>query len=153
MTRAISLSWAFGAALGVVAIPSAAFAVTALATGLSPAETAAALTEQFSARNPSLLLTGVVGLFPVLLLGLLLWLHARLGGAARQRAVLALAGYAPIAGVLIWANAEYWPDYLPERVQPSFPHGLELVIGPAIIAPAGMLLGLLAAAIALRIAR
>lgn len=153
MARGAAIGYALCGTLAVVAIPPAVFAVTALVSGFSAAETVSALAEQFRERNPNLLLTGLVGLFPVLLLGALLWLHRELGGPAPRRAALALGGYVPIAAVLLWANIAYWPDYLPDRVQPSFPHGLELVAGPGLLAPVGMLLGVLAVSVALRIRR
>lgn len=150
LTRAATFGLSLAAVVGIVALPAAVFALTALISGMSAAETVAALAEQYRERDPNLLLTGLVGLFPVLLLGAVLWLHRIFRGSAERRAALALGGFVPIAAVLLWANIAYWPDYLPDRVQPGFPHGLELVTGPGLYAPAGMLLGLLVAAIVSR---
>ncbi|NNE09207.1 MAG: hypothetical protein HKN20_11655, partial [Gemmatimonadetes bacterium] len=40
-------------------------------------------------------------------------------------------------------NFDFWPAFLPSRVYPGFPHGLEFIIGPGVFAPIGMLLGVL----------
>jgi len=74
-----------------------------------------------------------------------LWLHRRFGGDLSKRPLLIWSGYLPLLGMLIWANFEYWPDFLPSRVYPGFPHGMELFIAPLFFAPIAMAVCIFAA--------
>jgi len=57
-------------------------------------------------------------------------------GGSRQ---VAVAGSLAIIALLLWANASFWPLFLPGRSYPGWPHGLEMVIVPLFFAPVGML--------------
>lgn len=127
-------------------VPLVVFGAVGLASGMGPAGTLQAFLEQASGRRQNPLTTAVLGLFPVLLLLAGLWVGRRLG---RDGPRLRAAGWGALGAillVLLWANAQFWPLFLPDRVYPGFPHGLELVIGPVFFAPAAMLLGALVAA-------
>lgn len=127
---------------GAVLLPGLIFAVTALATGLSPAETVDATIAQYTAPRLNLLVTGVLALVPfaVLAIGL-----AVLRRFADDRATdsAAVGGATMILLTILWAHASYWPSFLPDRVAPMWPHGLELVIGPLFFAPVLAIVGLL----------
>ena len=126
-------------------IPLAVFSICALAEGLSFVETLIAASEQVTSGRQNLLICGMVGLFPVLLLLIGLWIHRRLGGNEQTRNVMAWSGLIPILCVLIWVNVQFWPLFLPSRTYPGFPHGLEFIIGPIFFAPVAMLFGMSAA--------
>ena len=125
----------------VLVIPPVVFLAAALGGGLSPAESTSALIDQYGVGRRNLAVIGSLGLFPVALLAVLLWAIRRYASDGPDRAALALGGSLPILAVVAWANATFWPLYLPSRTYPGFPHGLELVIGPLIFAPIGMALG------------
>lgn len=123
-------------------IPPAVFAACALAAGLSPAETWTATVEQVTADQSSLLMCGLAGLFPVVLLLGGLWAYRKGGGSDRTRRAMGWSGLVSIALVLTWVNLQFWPLFLPERTYPGFPHGLEFIIGPGFFAPVLMLIGM-----------
>ena len=83
--------------------------------------------------------------FSLAILALAIWVHGRGGGDTAMRPRLVAGGSIPIIAVLFWANAEFWTDFLPSRVYPGFPHGLELVLGPGLYAPIGMIAGVILA--------
>ncbi len=122
-------------------IPPTVFTFCALAKGMPLAETLSAMIEQYMTRRQNLLICGAVGFFPVLLLFAGLWLHRRAGGDANTRRIMAWSGLVPVVLILVWVNLQFWPLFLPKRVYPGFPHGLEFVIGPGLFAPIGMLVG------------
>ena len=126
-------------------IPPLVFAICALGDGLSLSEMLSAMLEQYQARRQNLLITGLTGLFPVLLLQGILWLYSRRGGNPEVRRMMTWAGYVPIILILIWVNFEFWPVFFPARTYPGFPHGLEFVIGPFLYAPGLMLVGVVSA--------
>jgi len=101
-----------------------------------------ALIEQVGQRRLNPLMAGVLGLAPVLLLLLILWIAPRFLPRLGWGAPAGWAGLAPIAILELWAHWEVWTTYLPTRSMPGFPHGLELVIVPLFFAPVGMTIGL-----------
>jgi hypothetical protein len=125
----------------VLLVPPAGYLVS---YGLSDQHSGAALgslAAQYlqTRRNPAA--TAVLACFPFFLLALVLWL-------ARRRRVtpdacwhIALGGGTAILVVMLWANLEYWPNFLPGVDYPGFPHGLELVIAPLHFAPFAMAAG------------
>lgn len=127
----------------VLLIPPLTSLLVALGSEMAPAESVSALFELYREKRQNLLVVGALGLFPLMLLSLALWLHRRFGGDAALQPWLVASGATPILLVLIWANFEFWPDFLPGRIYPGFPHGLELAIGPVIFAPVAMIVGLL----------
>ncbi len=133
----------------VVVIPPLVFIFVALLESMSFADTLFALSEQYISRRQNLLVCGLLGLFPLALMGCTLWAHRRFGGDQSFRPALLMGGFIPIILILLWANIEYWPDFLPSRVYPGFPHGLELMLAPIFFAPVGMLLGMLVVRIGL----
>ena len=129
-------------------IPPTVFCVSGAVAGLPIDETLRACAEQYVARRQNLLIVSVLGLLPIAVLAIGLWAYSRWRSAARLPE-FAFAGLLPILVVLTWANLEFWPDFLPDRVYPGFPHGLELVLGPLFYAPVAMLIGLAVARLAL----
>lgn len=125
-----------------VLIPAAVFALCALLKGLSLPETTTALLQQFKAERQNLLVCGLIGLFPVGLLHGCLWIHRWKKGAATVERAMAIGGLVAILLVLLWVNFQFWPLFLPDRVYPGFPHGLEFIIGPGIFAPVAMIIGM-----------
>ena len=119
-------------------IPPTVFTGVALFSDMSMAETTRALIEQYSGRKQNLLVVGIMGCLPLVLLALALWLHRSFKGSPTMRPVLTWSGYFAIYLVMTWVNIEFWSDFLPGRVYPGFPHGLEFVIGPLYFAPMGM---------------
>jgi len=99
------------------------------------------LLEQYqqSKRNP--LLTALLSGFPFMLLAAIIWVAQRRGATVRTSRDLTLGGGTAILLVMLWANLEYWPRFLPGLPYPGFPHGLELVIAPLHFAPFAMALG------------
>ncbi len=136
-----------------VLLPPLIFLIAALASGLSLPESLQACIEQSVAERQNLAVSAALGCAPILLLGAILGIYQRLSGNAERAALLGTGGLIPILLVLAWANYSFWSIFLPERVYPGFPHGLELVLGPLIYAPAGMLIGLVTAWLSSRQAR
>ncbi len=122
-------------------VPTLIYVGTGVAESMPVGEALGAAAEQWTSERQNLMMTGVLGLFPVLCLAVVLWIHRRMGGEAARRRYLAAGGLIPILLVLIWVNISFWSVYLPARTNPGFPHGLELVIGPGMFAPVAMLLG------------
>lgn len=131
-----------------VAVPVVVFTAVGFASGMGLAGTMAALADQVGQRRLNPLITGVLGWLPVALLFLGRWLARRWRPEGAWVASASWGGLVAILGVLVWANLQFWPLFLPEQVQPGFPHGLELVIGPIFFAPVAMLLGGLAGGLA-----
>lgn len=126
------------------------FVLVAMSSGMSASETAAAVVDQYRSDRVNLLVSGLLSFFPMLLLAVILGIARRFSMKPENTVIYALGGVLPIVLVSIFVNFEYWPAFLPERVYPGFPHGLEFVIGPLAFAPAGMLLGLVIAWASLR---
>jgi len=138
-----------GAAAAALLIPPLTFCIAGLGGGMAVGEVVAACTEQFFTPRQNLGVAAGLGLFPVMLTALLLWIGHRAGWVWASDLNVAVAALMPVLLVLAWANFEFWPTFLPDRVYPGFPHGLELVLGPLFYAPAAMLIGLVAGAMIL----
>lgn len=123
-------------------VPPVAFFFCSLAAGMAIPETLAAVGEQYATRRQNLLLSALPGFFPVMLLHLVLFIMRRRHVPSPTRQRMAWTGLATIAAVLIWVNLQFWPLFLPDRVYPGFPHGLEFIIGPFLFAPGLMLVTL-----------
>lgn len=121
-------------------IPTVVFSVCALAAGLSPVETWAALLDQYTTRRLNLVVSGLPGFFPILLLVGVLAIYRRYGKSQRTRASMGWGGLLAILTVLVWVNLQFWPLFFPGRTSPGFPHGLEFIIGPVFFAPVFMAL-------------
>jgi len=128
--------------LCAIAVPPAVFVVTALLGGLSPAETVSAMISQYSTSRLNLFVMGALGTIPFGLLCLVLVVCRHFGKGLRVER-MAIGGGVFILATMVWAHATYWPLFLPERVAPMWPHGLELLIGPVFFAPVMALVGLL----------
>lgn len=135
-------SFASVALLATFAVPFLVFLAAGLAGGMSPAAVVGALADQCTQPRQNPLITALSGWVPVVVLLLALRITRRAGPAASR--AMARGGLVAIVAVLAWANFEFWPKFLPSRVYPGFPHGLELVMGPVIFAPIAMALGMLA---------
>lgn len=124
--------------LTILLIPPVIFILVGIFSDMSVGSVLSALLEQYTQSKRNLLLIGLFACLPLLLISLVLWLHKRFGGAAALRPILTRSGFLGIFLITVWVNFEFWPDYLPERVYPGFPHGLEFVIGPLFFAPIAM---------------
>lgn len=133
------------AAVVVFAVAPLVFLLVALTSGMSLGETFEAFIAQYQTRRLNLIVCSSVALFPLLLLALILWIGRRFGKFKATGAAVAWGGVLPILAVTIVVNFEFWPAFLPERVYPGFPHGLEFLLGPAIAAPIAMVVGMLLA--------
>ena len=129
-----------GAVLAL-AIPPVVFLGSAVQAGLGLGESLSAMVAQYREPRQNLLVCGALGLFPIGLLTVGLWVIKRLAPAYAYRGALAIGGCVPIMAVLVWVNLDFWPLFLPARTYPGFPHGLGFVIGPLIFAPVGMAIG------------
>lgn len=125
--------------LGPVLIPFISFLGVGIGSGMGGGVFGALFSQ--AVGRPNLLIMGVFGLFPVALLIGGLWIARKSRPGARWRRWAGWWGLAGVLATLFWVNFQFWPLYLPERVSPGFPHGLELVIGPLFFAPAAALLG------------
>jgi len=121
-------------------IPTVVFAGCALAAGLSPVETWAAMLDQYAAKRLNLVVSGLPGFFPLLLLLAVLAAYRRYGRSERIRRMMGWGGRPAVLTVLIWVNLQFWPLFFPGRTFPGFPHGLEFIIGPVFFAPVVMAL-------------
>ncbi|MDY7095679.1 MAG: hypothetical protein SX243_22110 [Acidobacteriota bacterium] len=139
--------------LGVLLIPPAVFLAVALGEGMGLGGAGAALVAQYTASQLNLLVCGALGLVPVLLVLLILWVHRKVAPGSLARPALALGGLLPILLILVWANWDYWPRFLPSRTYPGFPHGLGLVIAPFFFAPIGGVVGMVVGWLVTRVQR
>jgi len=118
-------------------IPFVVYLTVALASGLGFGEATAATWAQVRGR-PSLLTSGLLAMIPmVLFLGAVALLKKR-DEEGRWLNIAAWFGLTPSIVLLVWANAEVWPSFLPGRPFPGFPHGIELIIVPLFFVPAAM---------------
>ena len=133
-------------------IPFAVYEVVALGAGLGIGEATAATWSQVSGR-PNLLTSGLLTLIPmVVFLGALALLQKR-DPKGRWLGIAAWAGLVPSLALLVWANVEVWPLFLPGRTFPGFPHGIELIIVPLFFVPAAMVTGVVFGALMGRLKR
>jgi hypothetical protein len=131
--------------LAILLVPPLVFLLVGISSDMPASSVLSALIEQYTQKKRNLLAIGSFACLPLLLIPLVLWLYKRFGGAAELRPVLSWSGFLGILLVTLWVNFEFWPDYLPSRVYPGFPHGLEFVIGPLFFAPAAMVMCMLVA--------
>lgn len=127
-------------------IPPMVFFVVALFAGMGMADATQSLLDQYKSDRQNLAFLGAIGILPILLLALVVWIVGKLKRARVGQQQLAIGGAAGILAVLVWVNFEYWPTFLPNKIYAGFPHGLEFVIGPLIFAPIAMVVGMLIAA-------
>ncbi|MEX1256729.1 MAG: hypothetical protein WEG36_03820 [Gemmatimonadota bacterium] len=141
MSRQIRPGFVLAALLAPVLLPAVVYFVAAFASGLGPVGSVEALLEQSFGGRPSPVTTGLLGLFPALLLLGGIFLARRLWPQAEWIQAAGWGGLGALLIVLAWANFEVWPLFLPGRSFPGFPHGIELVIGPLIFGPVAILVG------------
>lgn len=139
-------------AVATLAVPPAVFLFCALTGGMPVGTAITALVEQYQVSRNNLLMCGILGLFPVLLLAVAAWGMSRLAGPVRA-GLLTFGGMTGIVLILVWVNFQFWPSFLPDRVNPGWPHGLEFVIGPLFFAPVAMLVGILMAGLVMHWSR
>jgi hypothetical protein len=142
MQRPVVTSLIAGA-VSALLIPPMIFLLAALTEGLGLGGAISALIAQYSASQLNLGILGILGLVPVLLLTLILGVQRKLAPGSLARPAMALGGLLPILAILVWANWDYWPRFLPSRTYPGFPHGMGLVIAPFFFAPIGVVVGTL----------
>lgn len=126
-------------------VPTVVFLVTGIASGMGASGSWSAFLEQASGGRPNPLITGVVGLFPLLVIGVVLLVCRLAKSQPRTRALVLWGGFFPVVAVLVWSNLEFWTVFLPEKKAPGFPHGMELLIGPVFFAPVAMAFGMVIA--------
>lgn len=126
-------------------VPPVVFFSVAIFSGISLSQSLQFVLEQYLVRKQNLLLSGIISCVPLLFLGLVLWLISRYAKNDKLLNSLSFGGFCGIFIVSVWINIEFWPNYLPSRVYPGFPHGLEFVIGPLFFAPIAMGLGMVIA--------
>lgn len=134
------------AILAPLAIPFAAYTLVALGSGLGIGEATRAMWAQLSGR-PSLLTSGLLALIPmVVFLGAMALLQKR-DPEGRWLGIAGWIALTPSLALLVWANLEVWPFFLPGRTFPGFPHGIELVIVPLFFVPATLVVGTIVGAL------
>ena len=125
-------------ALCTLLLPGLVLTLCVLGNGFGVAETAQHLLAQVQTERRNPLVVGLPAVVPFALLALVLAIYRRWRGTAGSKMVAAF-GILVIVVLLIWANASFWPLFLPGRSYPGWPHGLEMVIVPIFFAPVGML--------------
>lgn len=126
----------------VLLVPPVVFFFTGLGSGMGVGGTWDALVEQIRGGRPNPLITGVVGLIPLILVGVVLWISKLAKALPRTQSLILWGGVFPVIAVLVWSNLEFWTVFLPSMKAPGFPHGLELLIGPVFFAPVAMAFGM-----------
>jgi hypothetical protein len=139
------------ALIAPLVLPPLIFVGVAWSAGMGFSGAWQALLEQSVSARQNPLRAAPLGLLPVFILLLALWLGHRSGRDASSVRIAGWGGLIAILLVIAWANIEAWSGFLPSRVYQGFPHGLELVIGPLFFAPIAMLVGALVAVVAARI--
>lgn len=131
-------------AISLMIIPAVVFVGTALLSGMGISGTVAAVSDQYTAGKVNLLVVSLVGLIPLLLIAILVFVRKLMRKPQDGTVAYTWSGVIPVLVVALFVNLEYWPSYLPARQFLGFPHGLEFVIGPLVFAPVGILIGFLA---------
>jgi hypothetical protein len=129
------------AILAPLLVPAVVYCIVALSAGLGLGGTIEALANQATGPRQNLSASSVLGLAPALLLLVLLRLVRRFDTENSWRRAAGWGGLIAILLILVWANFEAWPNFLPGRAFPGWPHGMELVIAPLFFAPVAMLVG------------
>lgn len=124
-------------------VPPGVFLLVALLSGMGVGGGGAAMIEQYGTDRLNLGVLGLTGVIPFALLVVVLAIVKRFAGPMHIRGI-ATGSTAIIALLLVWAHWTFWPDFLPERVYPGWPHGIEFVIVPLFFAPIGAVFGGLA---------
>ena len=135
----------FTCLLLVLVVPAVVFILTGFLKGMAFTDVLDIMATRFGEARPNLLVTSLIGVFPLSLLGLVIWIHRKRGGSQAVRSSMLAGGMLALLLVIAWSNYEYWRVFLPEGKVPGFPHGLELLIGPVFFAPVAMALALIAA--------
>lgn len=130
-------------------IPLLSFFVCGVRNGMGLGESAQALAVQLTQPRHNPALSAIPALLPLPALGIVLWVLSRY----RPEANLLHYGVAALGGlalIQLWVNWSFWDIYLPQRVYPGFPHGLEFIIGPIFFSPLAMVLCLVGVALVAR---
>ena len=138
------LEWMVGITL-VLATPVVTFIVCAIFKSIPFTEIPTYVSDQFYTARGNLAILGVVGLFPMLIMAIVLWIVQKLTKGSIAGDYLFYSGLIAIIMIIGWANGSYWLAYLPNRNFLGWPHGIELFIGPVVFAPIGMLICILVA--------
>ena len=142
-TSLSSRYWLLGLLL-VLVTPALSMAVSGLVEGMGLVSVVRVVGEQFFIGRGNLGMISVLGLVPFLLLAALIWILDRLFYIECSKKTMFLTALFVMVVIIFWSSMDYWRTYLPDRKFMSWPHGLELVIGPLFFAPVGMVLGVLA---------
>lgn len=129
----------------VLLVPFVVFLLVGLTSGMGVGGAFAALVEQVREGRPNPMITGIIGLVPLILMGIVLWICKLARALPRTRSLVLWGGFAGIVAVLVWSNLEFWTVFLPHMKAPGFPHGMELLIGPVFFAPVAMAFGMVIA--------
>ena len=131
----------------LLTIPPLIYIYTLLVNGFGIADSFQALINQYGQTRRNPLLMAILGIFPFLLQAIVIAVIRlrvrRKHGDLFATENLAWGGSAMIAIVLIWAYVEFWPNFLPGKQYPGFPHGLEVVIASLFFAPVGAAIGMI----------
>ncbi|HNP62364.1 MAG TPA: hypothetical protein PKH39_00435 [Woeseiaceae bacterium] len=130
-------------AVALLIIPVFVFIASGLIRGMDLPAIIPAIGEQYLAEKNNLFIVSILGLLPLLLVGLLLLIRKFIRKTWSGSVAYALGGVIPVLLVAVFVNLEFWPKYLPARQFLGFPHGLEFIIGPFAFAPIGILFGFL----------
>ncbi|MBT8080446.1 MAG: hypothetical protein KJO31_17840 [Gammaproteobacteria bacterium] len=130
-----------GSAILTLILPTLVFIGSALYRDMGFSAAFTALGEQYASERSNLFVVSMLGLAPLLVTGILLSLRRLIRKTWQGSVEYAWGGIIPTLVVTSFVNLEYWPSYLPARQFLGFPHGLEFVIGPLIIAPVGVIAG------------
>lgn len=125
------------------ATPATVFVLVGVFSGMGAGQLLTALLHQMGAPRLNLMVTGLLSLVPVVLMAAILGLGWWLGRFRQTGFAVAIGGAVGIVLVLVAANLEFWPHYLPSMTYPGWPHGLELLLGPLFGAPVGMVAGMI----------
>ncbi|MEM7193611.1 MAG: hypothetical protein AAF402_01585 [Pseudomonadota bacterium] len=142
-TESLRSYWLVAAAVVLIA-PGASMIFSGFLEGMDVTSLTKAVADQYVVKKGNLLITSALGLLPLLLLTLVMWVVGKFVRSVHYRRSMFFGGVTAIVLIIVWANTTHWRSYLPDKQFLSWPHGIELVIGPLIFAPIAMLLGVLA---------